>query len=175
MLKKVLLLIVLPLSLLAGLGYYWLGGFNPINVEVVRLDERVVVGQAYRGTYGDLALREIFVKARQQQERGAMPGVLTVVNRDAASGSGQEVNQFIGIALSAPIDSLPTGYQRDSLAAGTYLRARVTANPLVQPRPQAINERLLNYAAKHGLTVSGLPIEVYRTPDTLWVEMEVRQ
>ncbi|MGB3852371.1 MAG: hypothetical protein WA958_20570 [Tunicatimonas sp.] len=173
MLKKVLLLIVLPLSLLAVLGYYWLGGFNSIDVEVVQLSDRIVVGRTYQGTYGDLALREIFVKAKQQQERGAVLGILTVVNRDAASGSGEEVNQLIGITLSAPIDSLPAGYVRDTLAAGTYLRARVAANSLAQPRPRAINERLEAYAAEHGLTVSGLPIEIYRASDTLWVEMAV--
>ena len=34
MLRKTLL-IVLPLGLLALLGYYWLGGFNEITVDVV--------------------------------------------------------------------------------------------------------------------------------------------
>ncbi len=175
MLQKILLFIVLPLSVLALLGYYYLGGFNPIVLEVVQTDARVVVGQSYRGTYGDLALRKIFVEAKQRQEDGTVPGVLTVINRDAASGSEEEVNQFIGIALSAPLDSLPPDYQRDTLAAGTYLRARVSAHPVAQPRPRTINEQLEAYATEHQLTVSGLPIERYRSSDTLWVEMMITQ
>ena len=175
MFQKVLLYVVLPLGLLTLLGYYALGGFNPVEIAVVSADARVVVGQAYQGTYGDLALRKVFVEARKQQASGAVPGVLTVINRDAASGSEEAVNQFIGITLTAPLDSLPAGYQRDTLAAGTYLRAQVTAHPLAQPRPRTINERLSAYAAEHDITVSGLPIELYRAPDTLWVEMAVRQ
>lgn len=173
MLQKILLFVVLPLSVLALLGYYFLGGLNPIEIEVVQAEARIVVGQSYQGTYGDLALRKIFVEAKQRQQSGAVPGMLTVINRDATSGSEEEVNQFIGIALTAPIDSLPPDYTRDTLAAGTYLRARVSANPVAQPRPHTINERLEAYAVEHQLTVSGLPIELYRASDTLWVEMAV--
>lgn len=175
MLQKILLFIVLPLGLLALLGYYILGGFNPVQIEAVPVDARIVVGQSYRGTYGDLALRKIFVEAKQRQQRGTVPGVLTVINRDATSGSEEAVNQFIGITLTALVDSLPPEYQRDTLAAGTYLRARVSAHPLARPQPRTINERLAAYAAAHQLTVSGLPIELYRASDTLWVEMAVMQ
>ena len=173
MLQKILLLLVLPLSVLALIGYYALGGFNSIEIDLVQTDARVVVGQPYRGTYGDLALRKIFVEAKQRQQNGTVPGVLTVINRDATSGSEEEVNQFIGIALTAPLDSLPPDYRRDTLAAGTYLRARVSAHPLAQPRPRTINEQLVDYAAEHRLSVSGLPIELYQASDTLWVEMAV--
>ena len=175
MLQKILLFVILPLGIFALLGYYWLGGFNEIKVAVVKEPPRPIVGKAYRGRYGDLALRKIFVQAQRLLTSDSVAGTLLVVNLDSISAGGQQVNQFIGIALSAPPESLPTGYQQDSLAAGTYLRAQVAAHSLVQPRPQAINDRLLDYAAEHQLTLSGLPIEIYRASDTLWVEMAVRQ
>ncbi|MGB3778163.1 MAG: hypothetical protein WA960_07365 [Tunicatimonas sp.] len=173
MLQKILLFIVLPLGVLAGLGYYWLGGFNEIKVAVVKEPVRPLVGKAYRGQYGDLALRKIFVQAQRLLASDSVVGTLLVVNLDSASAGGKQVNQFIGIALTAPVNPLPAGYQQDSLAAGTYLRAQVAAHSLVQPHPSSINERLLDYAAEHQLTLSGLPIEIYRAPDTLWVEMAV--
>ncbi len=175
MFKKVLFYIFFPLGLLTLLGYYWLGGFNEIAIAVVEEPPRPLMGKAYRGQYGDLALRKIFVQAQRLLASDSVAGTLLVVNLDSASAGGKQVNQFIGIALSAPVDSLPPGYQHDTLAAGTYLRAQVAAHSLVQPRPQAINEQLLDYAAEHDFTVSGLPIEVYRASDTLWVEMAVRQ
>ena len=175
MFQKVLLYIFFPLGLLTLLGYYWLGGFNEIKMAVVEAPVRPLVGKAYQGQYGDLALRKVFVQAQRLLASDSVAGTLLVVNLDSASAGGKQVNQFIGIALTAPADSLPPGYQHDTLTAGTYLRAQVAAHPLVQPRPQAINERLLDYAAEHDLTVSGLPIEVYRASDTLWVEMAVRQ
>ena len=174
MLKKVLIFVVLPLGLLTLAGYYWLGGFNEITVEVVEEDTRVVVGKAYRGKYGDLALRKIFVEAGQLQRAGTVPGVLTVINYDTLSASGQQINQFIGITQTAPLTTLPQGYQRDTIAAGSYLRAQVTARSLIRPSPGTVNERLVNYARQHQLSVSGLPIEFYRASDTLWVEMAIR-
>lgn len=175
MFQKILRYVLLPLSLLTLLGYYWLGGFNEIEIAVVEKPVRPVVGKVYQGQYGDLALRKIFVQAQRLLASDSVTGTLLVVNLDSASAGGKQVNQFIGIALSAPFNSLPSGYQRDTLAAGTYLRARVAAHPLAQPRPGTINERLSAYAAEHDITVSGLPIEFYRAPDTLWVEMAVRQ
>ena len=175
MFQKILLYILLPLGLLTLLGYYWLGGFNEVKIAVVKEPVRPVVGKGYRGQYGDLALRKIFVQAQRLLASDSVTGTLLVVNLDSASAGGKQVNQFIGITLTAPLDSLPAGYQRDTLAAGTYLRARVAAHPLAQPRPGTINERLSAYAAEHQLTVSGLPIEIYRASDTLWVEMAVRQ
>jgi hypothetical protein len=175
MLRKTLLYILLPLGLLALLGYYWLGGFNEIKVAVIEAPERPMVGKVYRGQYGDLALRKIFVQTQRLLASDSVTGTLLVVNLDSASAGGKQVNQFIGIALSASPESLPPAYQRDTLAAGTYLRARVTAHPLVMPQPETINEQLATYAAERQITVSGLPIEIYRASDTLWVEMAVRQ
>ena len=174
MLKKVLLFIILPLSLLALAGYYWLGGFNKITLEVVEADTRVVVGKAYRGKYGDLALSKIFVEAGQLQRAGTVPGVLTVVNYDTLSAGGQLVNQFIGITLSNPLTTLPAGYQQNTIAAGTYLRAHVTAASLIRPTPSTINQQMTDYAREHQLPVSGVPIEFYRASDTLWIEMAIR-
>ncbi len=174
MLQKILLFIILPLSMLAGLGYYWLGGFNEIAIAVVEEPPRPILGKAYQGKYGDLALRKIFVQAQRLLASDSVAGTLLVVNLDSASAGGKQVNQLIGIALTASPDFSLPGYQRDSLAAGTYLRAHVAAHSLVQPHPSAINDRLLDYAAEHQLTLSGLPIEIYRAPDTLWVEMAVR-
>ena len=175
MLKNILLFIVLPLGVLALAGYYWLGGFNEITIEVIKEAPRPVMGKAYRGQYGDLALSEMFVRAKQLQQEGAVPGVLTVINRDTTSASDKSVNQFIGITLNAPLATLPEGYQVDTMAAGTYLRAKMHAHPVVMPKPKAVNEQMAAYAAQHRLTVSGLPIEFYRASDTVWVEMAVRE
>ena len=174
MLKRILLFVVLPLGLLTLLGYYWLGGFNEITISVEEEDTRLIAGKPYRGQYGDLALRQLFVETQQLQAEGTLPGVLTVVNLDSASADGQSVNQLIGVALTEPFSTLPSGYQIDTLPAGRYLRAALRANSLVMPQPRTINERIDAYADSHQLTVQGLPIEFYRTGDTLWIERAVR-
>lgn len=175
MLHKTLLFIILPLGLLTLAGYWWLGGFREIIIERVDVPARAVLGKPYRGKYGDLDLRKIFVKARRLLASNTVSGTLTVVNRDAASAGGKSVNQLIGITLAEPPTAVPKGYRIDTLAAGPYLRARVQAHPLVMPPPGTINDRIIDYAAEHQLTVSGLPIELYRASDTLWVEMAVRE
>lgn len=175
MLKKTLLFVLLPLGLLTLVGYYWLGGFNDITIELVETPARPVLGKPYRGKYGDLALREIFVRARQLQASDTVSGTLVVVNLDSASAGGKQVNQFIGVALDQPPRIMPNGYRLDTLVAGTYLRAYVQAHPLVMPQPETINQQLTEYANAHQLTVRGLPIEFYRASDTLWVEMSIRR
>ncbi len=175
MLKKTLLYILLPLGLLTLAGYYWLGGFNEVTIEQVTVPERPMLGKPYQGKYGDLALRKIFVQAQQLQASDSVLGTLAVVNLDAASAGGKTVNQFIGIVLDEPPRLAPADYQTDTLAAGTYLRAYVQAHPFVMASPETINQQLLDYAAKHHLSVSGLPIELYRASDTLWIEMAVQQ
>ena len=174
MLQRILLFIVLPLGLLTLVGYYWLGGFNQVNIEVVEEPARPIIGKYYRGRYGDLALRKIFVEAKQLQQQGTVAGLLTVVNLDSVSASDQSVNQLIGITLTAPPTTVPKGYQLDTIPAGAYLRATLQANPLVMPHPRSINEQITHYAHQHQRTVSGLPIEFYRASDTLWIEMAVR-
>ena len=173
MLKRILLFVVLPLGLLALVGYYWLGGLNQVTVAVVDTEARPMIVRPYQGKYGDLALRKIFVETKELQQNGTVPGVLTVVNRDSTSASGQAVNQLIGIALSEPSATVPPGYQYDTIPAGRYLRATLQSNQLVMPHPEDINKQLTTYAEDHQLTVSGLSIEVYRASDTLWIEMAV--
>ena len=174
MLQRILLFVIVPLGLLTLLGYYWLGGFNSMTIEVVQQPARPVVGKHYQGRYGDLALSKIFVQARQLQEGGTLPGLLTVVNLDRTSASEQSVNQFIGITLAAPPETVPEGYQVDTLPAGAYLRGILPANSLVMPPPKAVNQQLLDYAREHQLSVSGLSIEFYQASDTLWIEMAVQ-
>ena len=174
MLKKTLLYILLPLGLLTLVGYYWLGGFNEVVIEQVNAPARPVLGKPYQGKYGDLALRKIFVQARQLEASDSVSGTLAVVNLDAASAGGKEVNQFIGVVLNQPPRAMPADYQIDTLAAGTYLRAYVQAHPFVMSSPETVNRQLLDYAEEHQLSVSGLPIELYRASDTLWIEMAVR-
>ena len=173
MLKRVLMFILLPLGLLTLLGYYWLGGFHSVTIEVVENEPRPIVAKPYQGQYGDLALRKVFVEAKELQEKGTVPGLLTVVNRDSASATGQSVNQLIGITLTAPLDTVPPGYQRDTIPAGHYLRAILQSNQLVMPHPEEVHEQLTTYADEHRLSVSGLPIEIYRANDTLWIEMAI--
>lgn len=174
MLRKTLLYILLPLGLLALLGYYWLGGFNEITIVVVEEPPRPVLGKTYRGQYGDLALRKVFVQAQQLLASDSVAGTLVVINRDTTSASEKLLNQFIGIALDESPAAAPPDYQLDTLAAGPYLRATIRAHPLVMPQPETINNRLAAYATEHRLRVTGLPIELYRASDTLWVEMAVR-
>ena len=174
MLKRILFFVVLPLSILAFIGYYWLGGLNRVTIEVVEEQARPILGKYYRGRYGDLALRKIFVEAKQLRQDGTAPGLLTVINLDSISASDQSVNQLIGIALTKPLTTVPPGYQLDTIPAGTYLRATLQANSLVMPQPKTINEKIAAYASNHQLLVSGLPIEFYQTSNTLWIEMAVR-
>ncbi len=123
MLKKALLFIVFPLSLLTLAGYYWLGGFNEITIEVVEATSRMVVGKLYVGKYGDLALRRIFVEAGQFQQADTVSGVLTVINYDTLSAGGQQVNQFIGVSRTNPLATLPDGLSIRYYCSG-YLFAR---------------------------------------------------
>ena len=173
MLKRILLFVVLPLGLFALAGYYWLGGFNQITIEVVKEPARPILGKHYQGQYGDLALRKIFVEAKQLQQSNTIQGLLTVVNLDSISANNQSINQLIGITLTDQSTTIPSGYQLDTIPSGTYVRATLQANPLVMPQPKTVNEQIAAYADEHQLTISGIPIEFYPSSGTLWIEMAI--
>ena len=141
MLKKIFFYVLASVTLLALIGYYWLGGFNPVIIEAVNHPERVVIGQPYQGRYGDLKLREIFVKTNQAIQAGTWPAPLIVINRDTVMAEEKEINQLIGVLSTRPDTLSSLHYQADTLPAGRYLRAVVQAQPVAMPKPEAVNEQ----------------------------------
>ena len=174
MLKKIFFYVLASVTLLALIGYYWLGGFNPVIIEVVNHPERVVIGQPYQGRYGDLKLREIFVKTNQAIQAGTWPAPLVVINRDTVMAEEKEINQLIGVLSTRPDTLSSPHYQADTLPVGRYLRAVVQAQPNAMPQPEAVNEQMRQYAQEHQWTLSNTIVEFYVAYDTLWIEMPIQ-
>lgn len=174
MLKRISFYVLASVVLLALIGYYWLGGFNPVVIEIMNHSERVVIGQPYQGRYGDLKLREIFVKTNQAIQAGALPAPLVVINRDTIRTEENQVDQLIGVLSIRPDTLSSPHYQADTLPAGRYLRAIVQAQPVAMPKPEAVNEQIRRYARQHRWSPESTVIEFYVAYDTLWIEMPIR-
>ena len=174
MLKRIFFYVLAFVASLALIGYYWLGGFNPITIGVTNHPERVVVGQPYQGRYGDLKLREIFVKTNQAIQAGALPTPLVIINRDTVMAEENQVDQLIGVLSTRPDTLSSPHYQADTLPAGRYLRAVVQAQPVAMPKPEAVNEQIRQYARENEWSLENTIIEFYVAYDTLWIEMPIQ-
>jgi len=77
---------------------YLLGGFDPLNAEVVEQPAMVLYGWPYEGSYKSAALDEQIEKLRQMVRQSADSGTLTIVNflQPELEKKGM-VRQFTGI------------------------------------------------------------------------------
>ena len=174
MLKKIFFYVLASVVVLALIVYYWLGGFNPVVIEVVNHPERTVIGQPYQGRYGDLKLREIFVKTNQAIQAGTWPAPLIVINRDTVMTEENQVDQLIGVLSDRPDTLSSSHYRAGTLPAGRYVRAVVQAQPNAMPQPEAVNEQMRQYAQQHQWSLVNTIVEFYVAYDTLWIEMPIQ-
>ena len=167
--KKIMVLTSLFVVAISIGVYVWLGGFRKVPIEEVQHPLRVVWGTPYLGKYGDLKLREIFVKTQQQLTEGNVKGTLVVLNYDSLFDT-QAVDQLIGVIPEASAGPMPLNRTVDTLAAGKYIRVHVSGRPAVWPTPPQIHQKVHDYATQRELKLGKKVVEHYFGQDSMWVE-----
>nr|WKN40151.1 hypothetical protein K4G66_15765 [Tunicatimonas sp. TK19036] len=172
MTKKIVLWVLLPVVAIAVGVYFWLGGFQSIEIEEVQHQPRVIWGTPYQGKYGDLKLREIFVTTQQLLREGKVQGTLVVVNYDSLFNT-QKVNQFIGVLPVPPVEMANLPEKADTLIGGKYLRVHLYGQPAVRPTPEQTDQKVREYASQQGLMLGAKMVEHYFGADSMWVEYPI--
>lgn len=173
MFRKALLL-GLPILLILLIVYYYLGGFNETDVELVQTDNYVIAGYEYHGPYDQDDLQELFFQVQDFVETGALVGTITVVNYQLDFELQDTVRQLIGVQIKELPLTLPEGIEIDTIRASKVVRATIKAHPLVMPNPEDTQQQIQDFALARSLELSSLVLEQYVGEAEIWVDVPLR-
>lgn len=173
---KYILSVLILSGIIALVGYYYFGGFNKRELEVVEVDDYHFIGKMYQGKLQDKKLEETFYEVRQQYEKKEPAGTFAIVVLQEPETGKDSVEQFIGILTGAPVaeNTLPSGWENYTVEAGQAVRSTIRAHNLVMAKPNIIKEEIAQFAAEKGLSLQpNITIEKYLGDRHLEVEVPV--
>ncbi|MDF9795684.1 hypothetical protein OKW21_000947 [Catalinimonas alkaloidigena] len=169
--KKKLVMIGLPLIVLILLIYYFLGGFNQVEIQRVTVDDYYFTGHLYRGPYQEEELKSQFFQMHEYVETGTLNGIVGVLNYDIENLSEDSIQQFIGVILDEKTQQIPTGLEQDTVFANEALRAVIRAHPIVMPNPDQVVDMIRSQARDRGISLKEFSIEQYVGEQEIWVDI----
>ncbi len=170
-LGKVMAIVVLLLSIVFLVGYWKLGGFNPVRIELVAVDSYYLVGKYFQGSFKSDTIGYYFQEMNSHIENGVQ-GEPVIVYDQEPSGSRGISESFIGIKLTDIPPALSDLEVREISASGA-IRVHKEAHISVMPNPDKIKLRIRDFAKAQGLTIDGPSIEIYKPDNRLVIEQPV--
>ncbi|MCC5919094.1 MAG: hypothetical protein LAT68_01460 [Cyclobacteriaceae bacterium] len=148
-------------AILALFFYHRLGGFNAIEVSQSNKNQPILLGQYYKGEYGDENLKKIFFDTKEWIEQHERKALLTVVYFNKPEEEDGKVDNFIGVwAEELPAD-YPKNWERYELQSNDFVKAEFLGHPVVYPSPTTIEEKMNQFAKEKQLVLDSISIEVY--------------
>jgi len=158
---KIALGILVIFSIVILSIYYWLGGFNQLEIQTVSMNDYYVVGHYFEGTYKSDTVSSYFMEIKQMIETRKLNGILTIVYYQEPIGKRGMMKSFIGAALEDTTVTIPPGYEQRLIQVDKVVQAKVDSHVAVMPNPEKINRRLREHAQGQGLELVNFSIERY--------------
>lgn len=174
---KYILSVLMLSGVIALAGYYYFGGFNKRELEVIEVDDYHFIGKMYQGSFQSKKLEETFNEVRQQYERKEPAGTFAVVVLKEPETEKDSVHQFIGILTVEPVveSALPNGWQTYTVEASQAVRNTIRAHNLVMAKPNVIKEEIEEFSAERGHSLQqDVTIEKYLGDRHLEVEVPLK-
>ena len=152
------LLIAAVILLILGLGGYLvydqLGGNSPIALSLVTTPPETLAGKTFRGTPIDKGLEQAFrpIETLKSLHPGASVHTLYYIE---PAGKLDTMEVFVGINLPFGAPEM----ESKKFTETRYILAQVKSNKWVMPGPNAIKEKIQEYAEVNKLTLSGYFID----------------
>ena len=164
--------------LLVGLAInYSLGGFKTIEPKLVEVDNYIVYGKPYEGSYNSNWLTNMGEVMRRLQQEITDSTDLVIINYiNKAKETVGNVDNFVGLSLkndtnNGALDKL----EKRIIKANKAIRLTVKIQPMVMPSPEKIKELAFELAAKEGLQLQQFSIEKYSANGLLIIEFPVME
>lgn len=166
--KSILIILGLLILLLIGI-YAYLGGFRSFEIALLERDDYQLIGHYYAGEYDGDSLETLFFEAKAHISDAKLEGTLTIVHfsPDAQQDS---IRVFVGVAVPALPNSLPTSMEHRTIEAGKVLQAKITAHYAVRPLRNTVDKRMEAFAAERDLHLSPVVLEHYLSDNELHIE-----
>lgn len=155
-------------------GYYKLGGFNPVQAELVQVNNYYLAGRNFQGSYKSDTVRVYFNEMRDYVQEGKVKGQPVIIYDQEPTGKRGHSAMFIGVRLTAQEPPGPDLEIRP-VAATRAIRISKDAHISVMPNPDKIGRKILRYAEENGLEMVGSSIEIYFPNNRLVIEQPVKE
>ncbi|MCF6351510.1 MAG: hypothetical protein L3J06_00725 [Cyclobacteriaceae bacterium] len=155
---------------------YKLGGFDAVKPHLVDVQDYVVHGSNYKGSYKSNALNSLVDTMRIRQKTLNTEASITIINYiDEAKETLGIVSNFVGLSgVSASNEEL-IGLEKRVIKATKSVRIIVKIKPLVMPSPEKIKAAAFEFAEGNGLELQKLSIEQYSTKGNLVIDFPVQE
>ena len=154
--KKVLITSgILVILIIAGYAIFdFLGGNNPVKIELVEKKPETLTGRTFKGIPRDEQLAANFQEL--EAKKSLNPGsYLHTIYEVEPAGKHDTMVVFVGINKQLPL----TDMESRSFPQSKYLRATIQSNRWVMPSPESIKEKLQVFARENQLELSGIFID----------------
>ncbi|GHB35831.1 hypothetical protein [Mongoliitalea lutea] len=168
--KKLLIFAVLFLISVGFIGFYQLGGFNPVNLEIQTLD-LTLSGVYYRGTPQDRKLAKAFKDIQEVQEASPETRLHTIYLIEPA-GKLDTMEVYIGLNTELP--AFFGDWDRLNFEEKSFIVATIQANRFVMPGPERVKKKIRSFAEENGLELDGIFIDKIISPDHVEVMAPIK-
>ncbi len=167
-----LAIIIICLIVIGFSTYFTLGGFDPVEVFVMKGTGRTVIGKEYIEAYDYDAFGKKMKETRAAIDSGRLKGMLTVVMYEDERIGKDSVHYFLGASVDEISDvlRLPAGYDYVEFRTNKLFKVFLTQHPLVLPSPQEIRELAQVKAIEEGTVLQPFSFEMYYEDESLSIE-----
>lgn len=162
--------------LLTILSYYWLGGFQSVQKQIIENPEITVLGFYYKGKIGSDTLQNLFEQARQLVLNKEYAKSIALVYYGEANQETGAVENFIGVKTdNHSIKKIPNKWEYRKFKSTTSVIGCIEASVLVMPTPETMLGELQLFAEENQIQLDTLFIEYYKGPNNVCVELLSKQ
>ncbi len=153
---------------------YKFGGFDKVEPQLIEVNDYIIYGRNYEGSYKSNALNSLVNDMRLQQEQLNPKANVVIVNYiDEAKETLGIVSNFVGLSGVATPNEELIGLEKRVIKASKSVRVVVKIKPLAMPSPEKIKAKAFKLAKEEGLELQNLSIEQYNENGTLIIDFPV--
>ncbi len=167
--KHGLILLLFILAIMGGV-YYYLGGFNPVSVEVVPVQPYFLLGKEFSGSHRSDTLRTYFNQMKALRDSLNLSGPVVLIYDQEPQGPRGMVSNFTGLRLESPPRSTAPGYKIRSVRADSVVRISKDCHAALMPNPSKVESLLQDYLQRNGLVPFDYNLELYYPDNRLVIE-----
>ena len=169
--KKLLGLLILFVLLILAIGYFKLGGFSPVRVELVDVEDYHLVGRYFKGRYQSDTIGTYFKEMKSYIEEGVVEGFPAIIYDHEPEGNRGEVESYIGILTKG--QTTIHQLEKREVPASKAIRVSKDAHISVMPNPDKIKGLIETCAEEYQLEFGQFNIEIYHPNNRLVIERPV--
>ncbi len=161
---------ILSIGIILGSIYYWLGGFQKVNVYELQGIRKTVIGREFTGRSTSPQIVEYLNECRKLVLDSSIIGTVTRVVIKNDSLPANEVQYFIGVDIESEMAQAPLGFEIREFETSKRFAVFLDMNRWVRPSSKKIDHMIKQKATSLGYEIGGKVFEIYYIDDSMSVE-----